>query len=61
MTNILLKQDLIAMTMRQPNRTEAEILAGRIVDLIYDAAQEITENILTEHCSAFNHAYGEGY
>ncbi len=61
MTNELLKQDLIAMMTSRPTRTEAEILAGRIVDLFYDAAQEITENILIEHCSLFDHDYKEGY
>ena len=61
MTNELLKQDLIVMMTYRPNRAEAEVLAGCIVDLIYDVAQEITENILTEHCSTFDHVYEEGY
>ncbi len=61
MTNELLKQDLIVMMTYRPNRAEAEVLAGRIVDLIYDAAQEITENILTGHCSVFDHGYEEGH
>ncbi len=61
MTNELLKQDLISMMTSRPTRAETEVLAGRIVDLIYDAAQEITENILTDHCSVFDHVYGEEY
>ncbi len=55
MTNVLLKQDLIAMMMRRPNRAEADILAGRIVDLIYDAAKEVTQDIVVDHIRVYDH------
>ncbi len=55
MTNELLKQDLIVMMMRQPNRAEADDLAGRIVDLIYDAAKEVTQDIVVDHIRVYDH------
>ena len=54
-THELLKEDLIAMMISRPTRTEAENLAGRIVDLIYDAAKEVTQDIVVDHIRVYDH------
>jgi len=45
----LLKEDLVQAAIRHHTREEAEVLAGRIVDLIADMAKEIAEDVLAEH------------
>lgn len=59
-TNGLLKHDLAAMMTCRPG-PEAEVLAGRIVDLIYDAAKETAEDSLIEHCNMSEHKHKEPY
>ncbi len=54
-TNELLQLDLITMMTSRPTRAEAEVLADRVVGLIYDAIQEVTVNILIEHIRTFDH------
>ncbi len=56
MTYELLKEDLIQTMTSRPTRVEAEVLAGRIVDLIYDAAKEVTEDIVVDHIRTFEHS-----
>ncbi len=57
----LLKEDLIQVAVRHHTRAEAEVLAGRIVDLIAEMAEDIATNILQEHCSTFDHNFKEEY
>jgi len=45
----LLKEDLVQAAIRHHTRKEAEVLAGRVVDLIADMAKEIAEDVLAEH------------
>ena len=53
----LLQEDLIQGMMSRPARTEAKVLASRIVDLIAETAEDIAINILTEHCRNFDHDF----
>ncbi len=57
MTDELLKQDLIQTMMSRPTRTEAEVLAGRVVDLIVDMAKEIAEKAVEEHVTCDLHKW----
>ena len=53
----LLQEDLIQGMMSRPTRTEAKVLASRIVDLIAEMAEDIATDILTEHCRTFDHDF----
>lgn len=57
-TKELLEQDLIMMIRIRHTRTEAEVLAGRITDLIYDAAKEVAEDIISDHLKHLDHSWG---
>jgi len=57
----LLKEDLVQAAMRHHTREEAEVLAGRVVDLIADMAKEIAEKAVEEHATCYLHDMREGY
>ena len=57
----LLKEDLTQAVMRHHTRAEAEVLAGRIIDLIADMAKEIAEKAVEEHATSYKHDMREDY
>ena len=57
----LLKEDLIQAAIRHHTREEAEVLAGRVVDLIVDLAKEIAEKAAEEHSTCYLHDLREEY
>ena len=57
----LLKEDLVQAAIRHHSRAEAEVLAGRVVDLITDMAKEIAEKAVEEHSTCYLHKIREEY
>lgn len=57
----LLKEDLVQAAIRHHTKVEAEVLAGRVVDLITDMAKEIAEKAVEEHATSYKHDMRERY
>ena len=57
----LLKEDLIQTAIRHHTREEAEVLAGRVTDLIVEMVEKIVIEAMDEHDQRFEHTYREEY
>ncbi len=55
----LLKQDFIQGMASRLTRTEAEVIANRVVDLLEEMIEDMTVKLLIEHCSTYDHVLGE--
>ncbi len=57
----LLEQDLILLGSQRHTRSEAEVIARRIVEGITTVAQEAGETLISQHNNGYMHTTGDDY